>query len=213
MTDTNENAPLFAAIAKAQAKIKGAIKDSTNPFFKSKYADLAACFEAVRGPFAEQGLAIVQLTHPDPLRVVTMIVHESGASIQDGGVPIKPTKDDPQGMGSGMTYARRYGLTAMAGLPQIDDDGNAASQPAPDRQKMSQKEARAFADLIDNADIESGEGVDAFGEAWIEIGQEAQLSFGPWISQFWPGGVSATKQKMRDIMAAYRERLNGEEAA
>ena len=67
-------------------------------------------------------------------------------------------------------------------------------------------------DLVNSADPESGEGVDAFGEAWIELGEPLQRAFGKHISTYWPGGVSAAKQKMRDIMTKYRERLN-EEAA
>jgi len=77
---------------------------------------------------------------------------------------------------------------------------------------MTDEFARRLADLVDNADPETGEGVDAFGEAWVELGEPVQRAFGKYISTFWPGGVSAAKQKMRDIMTAYRERLNQEVA-
>jgi hypothetical protein len=66
-------------------------------------------------------------------------------------------------------------------------------------------------DLVNAANPETGEGVDAFGEAWIELGEPLQRAFGSCISTYWPGGVSAAKQKMRDIMTAYRERMNGED--
>jgi hypothetical protein len=77
---------------------------------------------------------------------------------------------------------------------------------------MTDSYARHVADLIDAANPETGEGCDAFGEAWMEMGQDLQLAFGRYIGTHWPGGVSAAKQKMRDIMAVYRERLNSEEA-
>ena len=155
----NNKPELFSALAKAQAQIKGAVKDSTNPFFNSKYADLASCFDAIREPFAENELSILQLpqTTQSGMVIVTMIAHSSGETICDGGVPVKPLKDDPPSMGSAMTYARRYGLTAMTGLPQIDDDGNAASQPAKYRE-MPEKQAKEISKLLDAADLNTGEG-------------------------------------------------------
>lgn len=117
-----------AALAKAQGEITGALKDSANPFFKSKYADLASCWDACRSALSKNGLAVVQLPSIAGERLVleTRLIHESGQSISSF-VPVNPKDETPQAMGSALTYARRYGLTAMVGVAQIDDDGNSAS--------------------------------------------------------------------------------------
>lgn len=125
---------IFAALAKAQAKIKGAVKDSANPFFKSKYADLASVIEAIREPFAANGLCYVQGVSSEPEThfpiITTRIAHSSGEWLEEC-VTVPLSKLDAQSIGSATTYMRRYSLSAMAGLAQVDDDGNAATQAAP----------------------------------------------------------------------------------
>lgn len=118
---------LAAALAKAQGQITGALKDSSNPFFKSKYADLASCWDACRKPLSENGLAVIQSTAEKDghLYVVTTLAHASGQWMR-GWLPVKTKDDSPQGQGSGLTYARRYALAAIVGLAQIDDDAEAA---------------------------------------------------------------------------------------
>lgn len=125
-----ETSPTIGALAKAlaaaQGEITGALKDSANPFFKSKYADLASCWDACRKPLAAHGLAVIQTTDADgdiPV-VVTTLAHESGEWVR-GFLRLVPVKADPQGIGSTLTYARRYALAAMVGLAQIDDDAEA----------------------------------------------------------------------------------------
>lgn len=115
------------AICKAQGQIKGAVKDAANPFFKSKYADLESVIEAIRGPFSANGLGFMQGVMVDQKQVVTRIMHASGEWIETY-YPLD-CKDwtNPQSVGSAMTYAKRYGLQAAAGIPTVDDDGNAAS--------------------------------------------------------------------------------------
>lgn len=121
-------ANLAQALSAAQGEITGAKKDSENPFFKSSYADLAACWEACRAPLAKHGLAVIQTTceAAEGVRVVTTLAHKSGEWIR-GTLQMKPVKNDPQGIGSCITYARRYALAAIVGLAQVDDDANAAS--------------------------------------------------------------------------------------
>ncbi len=124
---------LAGALAKAQSKIKGALKDSANPFFKSKYADLASVVEAIRGALSENGLAYVQLTIPsdkEEVQVETILMHSSGEWIS-GIIALPVSKADAQGFGSALTYARRYGLSAMVGVAPEDDDGNAAAAAKP----------------------------------------------------------------------------------
>ncbi len=125
---------LATALARAQGKIKGAIKDSANPFFKSKYADLASVVEAIRQAFSENGLSYVQTVEPcekEEVRVETLILHGSGQWLSGGVLALPVNKADAQGYGSALTYARRYGLSAAAGVAPEDDDGNAAAKAAP----------------------------------------------------------------------------------
>lgn len=125
---------LSTALAKAQGKIKGAVKDSANPFFKSKYADLASVVEAIRQAFSENGLSYVQTVEPsekDEVAVETVLLHSSGEWLSCGILALPVTKADAQGYGSALTYARRYGLSAACGVAPEDDDGNAAAKVAP----------------------------------------------------------------------------------
>lgn len=144
---SQEIGELAAALAVAQGEITGALKDSANPFFKSKYADLASVWDACRTSLSKNGLAVMQVasTGDNGAAVVTTtLAHKSGQWIR-GTLALMPVKSDPQGMGSAYTYARRYALAAMVGVAQIDDDANAASgkgsepEPQPQRFKHSPK--------------------------------------------------------------------------
>lgn len=119
---------LAAALALAQAEIGGAKKDSSNPFFKSKYADLASVMDACREPLTKNGLSIAQILINEENKVgcETKLMHKSGQWIS-GKFLLTPTKNDPQASGSAVTYARRYALAAIVGVVQEDDDGNKAS--------------------------------------------------------------------------------------
>jgi hypothetical protein len=140
-----------AALALAQAKMEGAKKDAANPFFKSKYADLASVWEACREALTEQGLAVVQVANGDGepvdilitdydgdnmvgshvekgarIRLTTILTHKSGQWI--GGTSTMTAQNmGPQAAGSCLTYLRRYSLAALVGVAPEDDDGNAAN--------------------------------------------------------------------------------------
>ena len=123
---------LATALAMAQMNIKGAIKDSANPFFKSKYADLSSVVEAIRPAFGQCGLSYIQRIEPsdkDEVRVETILMHASGEWLSCGVLNLPVSKADAQGYGSALTYARRYSLAAACGVApeNEDDDGNAAS--------------------------------------------------------------------------------------
>jgi hypothetical protein len=127
-----EIAKIAAALCKAQAAMGGAKKDSTNPHFKNAYADLASIWEAVRKPLTDNGLAVVQFprTVGNGVEVETMLVHASGEYMRDVlWLPV--LKMDAQGVGSAITYGRRYALMSVTGIAPIDDDGNAASEHKP----------------------------------------------------------------------------------
>ena len=124
---------LATALAKAQAVMAGAKKDSTNPHFRSKYADLASIWEACRDALTSNGIAVVQMTRARPEDVViveTRLLHSSGEWIE-GELLVPVMKADAQGYGSAITYARRYALAAAVGVAPEDDDGNAAAAARP----------------------------------------------------------------------------------
>jgi len=133
---TSESIDMLAgALAKAQGEMTPAAKDSTNPHFKSKYADLASAWEAARGPCSRNGLAVIQGFEPGPdksLIIWTRLAHSSGQWIESILV-FYPIDQKPQTLGSCITYGRRYALMAILGIaPDDDDDGNMASRaPAP----------------------------------------------------------------------------------
>jgi hypothetical protein len=121
---------IVAALAKARASFKPVIKDSNNPFFKSKYADLAGVLDSVTPGLSSNGLAIFHTTDNanGALVLTTTLAHESGEWIS-GTYPIVPVKNDPQGVGAAITYARRYAVSALLSVAaEDDDDGNHASQ-------------------------------------------------------------------------------------
>jgi hypothetical protein len=121
---------LAMALAKAQAQLRPAIKDSANPFFKNKYADLSSVWEACRDALHAHGLAVVQapLSTEAGAGVETMLLHSSGEWMSETLI-LPLAKNDPQGAGSAITYARRYALAAFVGVCPEDDDANAASEP------------------------------------------------------------------------------------
>jgi hypothetical protein len=126
---------LFGAISKAQAEVENATKGSTNPHFKSKYADLAEVLNTVRPTFAKHGLSLLQSTafEGSLVSVTTVVAHESGGHVSSVASCV-PAKSDAQGIGAATTYLRRYGLAAMTGVAQEDDDGTGAShnrEPVP----------------------------------------------------------------------------------
>jgi hypothetical protein len=164
---------LAAALAKAQSQISGAVKDSANPFFRSKYADLEAVWEACRKPLTDNGLAVVQTSRytPDGLMLVTTLLHSSGEWIT-GEMPVLVKDASPQAQGSGLTYARRYALAAIVGIYQTDDDGEAAQGRKPDLRLDPR------GDLGKNADpAEVQAYVDKFKAAFDLDAEEKDIAF------------------------------------
>lgn len=124
---STEIGKLAEALSKAQSEIIGAKKDSENPFFKSAYADLQSVWESIRGPLTKNNLCVIQTTEITESGVVvcTTLAHSSGQWI-DSKLRLTPTKNDPQAIGSAISYGRRYQLAAITGVAQIDDDAEAA---------------------------------------------------------------------------------------
>src|SRR5574338_1238251 len=130
MNKSESIASLAKSLAEVQASLAPAKKDSTNPFFNSTYADLSSVWESCRELLAKHGLSVIQgnsLGANNTVIVETILAHESGEWIQSE-LCMPLAKNDPQGVGSAITYGRRYGLAAIVGIvADDDDDGNAAS--------------------------------------------------------------------------------------
>lgn len=131
MTKSEQINELAGALAKAQIDIKGALKDSTNPFFKSQYSDFASVWEAVKRPLTLHGLSVTQspsltlMGNFKTVTVTTLLMHSSGQWIESQ-LDMEPKDFSPQAVGSCISYARRYALSAITCCPSIDDDGEAA---------------------------------------------------------------------------------------
>lgn len=125
---TENISELAKALCIVQGILQGAVKDEDNPFFKSKYANLEAVWDACRKPLSNHGLSVIQTTVGDEqgnIQLITTLVHSSGQWIR-GYLPLLLQKKDPQGVGSALTYARRYALAAIVGIVQVDDDAESA---------------------------------------------------------------------------------------
>jgi hypothetical protein len=117
---------LAKALTKAQGVMTSASKDGTNPHFGKSYATLDSIWQAIRKPLSEHGLCVVQSILPDNT-LVTTLLHESGQWMRSY-LKLNPVRNDPQGIGSALTYGRRYSLAAIVGICQADDDGDDASE-------------------------------------------------------------------------------------
>jgi hypothetical protein len=149
---------LATALSAAQAEMGGAVKDSANPFFKSKYADLTSVVKAIKEPFANHGLSYTQFpcAADGCVGVTTRLMHSSGQWLESEYM-LPMVKNDPQAAGSAITYARRYALQAMAGIPTADDDAESAMLRGADKQVITQKQAVNVLDLIEltGSDLEA----------------------------------------------------------
>lgn len=134
MQTSNSIKEIAAALAKAQSAMDGAKKSSTNPHFKSRYADLESVVDAIKPALTANGIAYVQFpvtNDRQEVGVETMLCHASGEWIRSEPFFVPVTKADAQGFGSALTYCRRYSLAAACGVAPEDDDGNAAAKAAP----------------------------------------------------------------------------------
>lgn len=193
MTTSETIHELATALSKAQGEMGGAVKDSANPFFKSKYADLASVREAIRTPFLKHGLAVVQFPtteysgSPEPYQwtaksgetrygvrvvcivsVLTRLMHSSGQWIEDKVSTMLPT-GDTQAVGSAITYLRRYALQSVAGVAPEDDDAetahrtNGGTQAAP---ALKVAPPAGYANWLTEMQAVADEGVERLRQEW-----------------------------------------------
>lgn len=171
MTTSEQINEIAAALAKAQASMKNAALNKVNPHFRSKYADLAGIRDTVVPALTAHGIAVVQTLDAASENagycVLTRLIHTSGQWIESL-CPI-PSCADMQKMGSAITYARRYSLSAICGIAaDEDDDANAASQPVNGRPQAVVKAPDGFDDWLADLESVSTEGSDALKSAWTK---------------------------------------------
>ncbi len=151
MNQSDDIVNLAEAILAAQGEMGGAVKSSSNPFFKSSYADLNSVLLALKPIYQKHGLAVIQLPHSDEngVGVVTQVMHTSGQWLRhEFTLPL--VKNDPQQAGSAITYARRYALKALGLMPDLDDDAEGAMFRT--AKAYNDDERREFYDLINAGD-------------------------------------------------------------
>ena len=181
---------LAAALAVAQGRIAGAVKDSSNPHFRSQYSDLASVIAAIRQPFAEHGLSFTQglgQLIDGQLHMTTRIMHSSGQWMEvHGSIPVTGKQINAQALGSACSYMRRYQLQAMAGVPSVDDDGNAACGPVSDSPAQASKRTSAeLKSLLEATQADLGAFLKYLGVESISALTETQAQ----------RGIAALKQK------------------
>ena len=167
MTRSESIATLTKALAIVQATMSGATKGSTNPHFKSKYADLASVWDACRSALTANGFAVLQPVSATgaEVTVTTILSHVSGEWVASD-LTMTAQQNTPQAMGSCITYARRYGLQSMVGIAPEDDDGNAASQPGKTAAPVAEPVPAGFESWLLDLHAVAQNGAEALRAAW-----------------------------------------------
>lgn len=188
---------LAGALSKFQSQLEAVKKDSANPFFKSKYAELSAVWDAIRDPLAANELAVIQEPSSANGRVVltTTLLHSSGEYIRSS-ISFPVTKQDPQGYGSAITYARRYALQAITGIAPEDDDGNAASVKPAEKLTARQQIDRASPPPVKTNTIENDRMPD-----WYENGVDSAQT--EWLYALPYEGHKEEKVKIKEAGGGY----------
>lgn len=191
---------IASALVKAQKAFGPALKTSTNPHFKSRYADLSACVEAVIEGLNANGIMLMQPCHESEtgVTVETLFVHESGETLSAGKLHVPAAKQDPQGYGSALTYARRYSLMAACGIAPEDDDGNAASQQKkPVQQKLTGSAVEDFITTIRDSDS-----MDALKKAFATAFRAAEHVSDDAAAKRFEQAKDKRKQQLQDELTA-----------
>ena len=195
---SDQTAELFIALAEAQTNMTGAIKDASNPFFKSSYADLTSVIKAIKKPVSDAGLAVAQfpISKEGHIGVRTLLMHTSGQFMEEAFyLPIQ--KLTPQEGGSAVTYAKRYALAALFCLPTVDDDSEAAMfrhEPTPKQRcdiaaGIHSKSVVAIKEYLSEGTEDS---VALGKEAFMELDEETRIDL--WLAPT-KGGVFTTVER------------------
>ena len=198
---------IASALVKAQREFGPALKSSTNPHFRSKYADLSACIEAVIDALNNNGIYLMQLTeeHEAGVKVSTTFIHESGEQLSGGSLFMPATKHDAQGFGSALSYARRYSLMAACGIAPEDDDGNQATKNTPPH---APPKAVPKPPEVQHKLPSKVEGRDT--EWQLKVSSQPTTDFGDWLTvvvELTVTALDAAKDK-NDVMNIWRANAN-----
>ena len=199
MNRSDSIAALAASLAKAQGQIEGAVKDKSNPAFRSRYADLGAVWEAIRHPLSSHGLSVLQQLSTEDNRVActTMILHASGEWIEFAPFVVPVSKQDAQGFGSAATYCRRYSLMASIGIAPVDDDGEAAVGRGAQQSKQPEaKPAQAARDAAPKLDA-----------GMLEAAQNAADGGRAMFSAYWRALTPAARSALAPHLDGLRDRV------
>lgn len=204
---------LATALAKAQAAMQPAVKDAVNPAFRSKYADLAAVWDACRKPLTSNGIATMQDVEATEagIAVTTRLVHTSGQWVEFGPLVVPLTKRDAHGVGSATSYGKRYGLSAAVGIVSDDDDGNGAVGRTNGRAEQPIEaggfiEADAmptppgYDDWFDDMSAKASEGLDALEAAW----KTSSMDYKRYLTKTNPAAWDTMKRTARKALAGAR---------
>jgi len=195
---------LAEALCAAQGEMGGAVKGSANPFFKSSYADLTSVIKAIKEPCYKNGLSYVQLPHRDgnSIGVTTRLLHTSGQWLEHE-FTLPMVKGDPQAAGSAITYARRYALQALFGIPAVDDDAESSMLRGVGPEDEYKALCDQLADSIEaiKTGIEIGDLVMA-KEAWDELTEEEKI--GIWKAPS-KGGCFTTEERATMKSTEFRQ--------
>ena len=180
MKTSNEINELAAAMAIAQGQMGAAYKNSSNPHFKSSFADLASISDVIKKPLSDNGLSVVQfpINNEQGVAITTRVMHKSGQWIEES-FGIKPVKAGPQEYGSLISYFRRYALAAIFAIPQTDDDANAmqlaAEAPKKPVDAITGDQVKALVNLLAGDEKLKAQLMDAYGIAQLEHLQSNQF--------------------------------------
>lgn len=202
MRSSDSITTIAPALVKAINAIEGVKKVSTNPHFKSKYANLEGVIEAAHEALVANGLAVMQGPGPldgNALTLTTRLIHESGEWIEtDFSLPM--AKADPQAAGSALTYARRYSLMAMLNMPAVDDDGNEATKPAAKPSKQEDTHGPDWPNLVNPSSISSNAAKkdEKLCEAFKDV--RSRANFAPTVK-----GLESLIEDVSPIVATFPE--------
>jgi hypothetical protein len=202
---------IATALVKAQREFGPALKSSTNPHFRSKYADLSACIEAVIDALNNQGIYLMQLTDEceGGVKVSTVFIHESGEQLSGGSLFMPATKHDAQGFGSALSYARRYSLMAACGIAPEDDDGNQATKTAPQQAVPPKATPKPVVQAIPQA-VPPKKMAGNDSQWQLKITADPETDWNDWLSIVVEGTVFALDmaQNKDDVMTVWRTNAN-----
>ena len=198
MTHSDQINEIAAAIAKAQGQIKGASKDANNPFFKSKYADLASVWDACRAALAVNGLAVIQSPAAEGTRVSvdTLLTHSSGQWVA-GTVSVTAKEDSPQAIGSAITYLRRYALQSFVGVAPEDDDGNLASAKGSTVKVLAVVEPKGYSEWLADLEAVADQGIADLQKEW----KKSRAEYRAHLTETNPAGWDTIKAKAAQVPA------------